>query len=128
MLDSGKLAKVGVDPAGVGLIVDALARIGITQDNDLLVGVRQGVALMGAIKAVERKLSDGSLKHNGHAMMAWCAGNAIAEYTGTGMRIARHASGAGKIDPLMACFCAVAEMSLNPVPKHGPSAYENAHC
>jgi phage terminase large subunit-like protein len=115
-LDSGKLAKVGADPAGLGSIVDELAKIGVTQENELLVGVRQGVALMGAIKTVERKLADGSFKHGGRRMMAWCAGNAIVQATGTGMRIARDASGYGKVDPLMAGFDAVAEMSLNPQP------------
>lgn len=123
-LDSGKLAKVGADPAGLGSIVDELAKIGVTQECELLVGVRQGVALMGSIKTVERKLVDGSFKHGGRRMMAWCAGNAIVQATGTGMRIARDASGYGKVDPLMAGFDAVAEMSLNPMPKHGPSVYE----
>jgi phage terminase large subunit-like protein len=51
--------------------------------------VRQGVALMGAIKTVERKLADGSFKHGGRRMMAWCAGNAIVQATGTGMRLSR---------------------------------------
>lgn len=123
-LDSGKLAKVGADPAGLGSIVDELAKIGVTQESELLVGVRQGVALMGAIKTVERKLADGSFKHGGRRMMAWCAGNAIVQATGTGMRIARDASGYGKVDPLMAGFDAVAEMALNPTPHGGPSIYE----
>jgi phage terminase large subunit-like protein len=35
-LDSGKLAKVGADPAGLGSIVDELAKIGVTQENELL--------------------------------------------------------------------------------------------
>jgi phage terminase large subunit-like protein len=61
--DSKKLAKVGCDPAGLGTIVDALDDIGVTVENELLGGVRQGVALMGAIKTVERKLADGSFKH-----------------------------------------------------------------
>lgn len=116
-LDSGKLAKVGADPAGLGSIVDALSGIGVTQEAELLMGVRQGVALMGAIKTVERKLADGTLRHNGHRMMSWCAGNAITESTGTGMRIARDASGYGKIDPLVAMFDAVAEMAMNPEAK-----------
>ena len=127
-LDSKKLASVGVDPAGLGTLVEELAKIGVTtKDNDgsgMLVGVRQGVALMGAIKTMERKLIDGSFKHGGGRMMSWCAGNAITQATGTGLRIARDASGYGKIDPLVAGFIAVAEMMLNPKPDGGPSIYE----
>lgn len=131
-LDCGKLAKVGADPAGIGSIIDELAKIGVTHEvggEGYLVGVRQGVALMGAIKTVERKLADGSFKHGGRRMMAWCAGNAIVEATGTGMRIARDASGYGKVDPLMAGFDAVAEMSLNPESPVGnfPDDYEVPH-
>ena len=99
-----KLAGVGVDAIGIGGIVDALARIGVTQENKLLAGMRQGISLMGAIKTVERKLVDGSFKHGGQALMTWCAGNARIVPTPTGMRIARDDSGFGKIDPLMALF------------------------
>jgi phage terminase large subunit-like protein len=115
-----KLAGVGVDAIGIGGIVDALARIGVTQENNLLAGVRQGISLMGAIKTVERKLVDGSFKHNGSALMQWCAGNARIVPTPTGMRIARDDSGFGKIDPLMALFNAAALMALNPVPEKRP--------
>jgi phage terminase large subunit-like protein len=113
-LESGKLAQVGADPAGLGGIVDALAAIDVTQENELLGGVRQGVALMGSFKAIERKLADGSFKHGGRAMMAWCAGNAIVQATGTGQRVARDASGYGKVDPLMALFDAADLMAMNP--------------
>jgi phage terminase large subunit-like protein len=116
-LDTGKLAQVGCDPAGIGSIVDALAKIGITEENGFLGGVRQGVALMGAIKSVERKLADGSFRHGGRPMMAWCAGNAIVQQTGTGIRIARDASGYGKIDPLVAMLDAADIMGRNPEPK-----------
>lgn len=116
-VESGKLAQVGADPAGIGSIVDALAAIDVTQENELLGGVRQGVALMGAIKSVERKLADGSFRHGNRPMMAWCAGNAILQATGTGVRIARDASGYGKIDPLVAMFIAADLMSLNPEPQ-----------
>lgn len=118
--DSKKLAKVGFDPAVIGSIVDALAEIKITVDNDFLEGVRQGVALMGAIKAIERKLADGSLVHGGQPMMSWCAGNAIVEATATGMRIARDKSGYGKIDPLIAVLNAAALMAMNPPPPREP--------
>ena len=111
---SGKLAGVGVDAIGLGGIVDALANIGVTQEGKLLAGVRQGIALMGAIKTVERKLVDGSFKHPGQALMSWCAGNARVVPTPTGMRIARDDSGYGKIDPLMALFNASALLATNP--------------
>ena len=65
---SGKLAGVGVDAIGIGGIVDALARVDVTQENKLLARVRQGIALMGAIKTVERKLVDGSFRHGGQAL------------------------------------------------------------
>jgi phage terminase large subunit-like protein len=119
--DSGKLAKVGADPAGIGTIIDALAEIDITVESETLGGVRQGVALMGAIKTVERKLADGSFRHGGRPMMAWCAGNAIVQATGTGMRIARDMSGYGKIDPLIAVLDAAELMGTNPQPPHRPT-------
>jgi phage terminase large subunit-like protein len=115
-----KLAGVGVDAIGIGGIVDALAKIGVTQEDKLLVGVRQGISLMGAIKTVERKLVDGSFKHGGQALMTWCAGNARIVPTPTGMRIARDDSGYGKIDPLMAVFNAAALLALNPTPQKRP--------
>lgn len=118
---SKKLAGVGVDAVGIGGIVDALAKIGVTQEGGLLAGVRQGISLMGAIKTVERKLVDGSFKHGGQALMAWCAGNARIVPTPTGMRVARDDSGFGKIDPLMALFNAAALMALNPGPKAKPA-------
>lgn len=117
--ESGKLVHVGVDPAGLGILVDALAEIDVTTENEILVGVKQGVALMGAIKAIERKLSDGTFIHADQALMAWCAGNAIVVPTPTGMRIARDDSGFGKIDPLMATFNCGALMSLNPASTGG---------
>lgn len=124
--NSGKLYSVGADPAGLGILVDALGEIDIKAENEegqaKLVGVKQGVALMGAIKAVERKLADGTFKHAGQRMMAWCSGNAVSVPTPTGMRIARDESGYGKIDPLMASFNCSALMSLNPEAK--VSVYE----
>ena len=69
---------------------------------------------MGAIKTVERKLADGSFRHGGSRMMAWCVGNARIVPTPTAMRIARDEAGLGKIDPLMATFDAAELMSTNP--------------
>lgn len=112
--DLGLLAQVGVDAAGIGAIVDALAGIGVTQDAETLDAVRQGIALMGAIKTVERKLADGSFRHGGQKLLVWCANNLRIVATPTAMRVGRDETGFGKIDPLMGVFNAGHLMSLNP--------------
>lgn len=112
--DSGLLAIVGADPAGIGGLVDALAEIGVTEEAKLLTGVPQGIRLMNASKTVERKLVDGTLKHCGSRLLAWCAGNAKVRQTSTAMLIERAASGYGKIDPLMAVFNSAHLMGANP--------------
>lgn len=121
VFNSGLLAQVGVDAAGLGLLIDALAEIGISEEAKNLGAVRQGFGLMDAIKSVERKLADGSFKHAGQTMMSWCAANAIVQPTPTGMRIVRDASGYGKIDPLMALMDSAALMARNP--EAGGSVY-----
>jgi phage terminase large subunit-like protein len=113
--ESGKLASVGLDPFGVGAIVDALAEVGIA-GNDRVVGITQGWKLTGAIKTAERKLADGTLKHGGCGLMAWAVGNAKVEPRGNAIAITKQASGSAKIDPLMAAFNAVALMAMNPKP------------
>jgi phage terminase large subunit-like protein len=112
--DAGLLAQVGVDAAGIGAIVDALAGIGVTQDAETLDAVRQGIALMGAIKTIERKLADGSFRHGNQGLLNWCVGNLIIVPTPTAMRVGRDEAGFGKVDPLMALFNAAHLMSLNP--------------
>jgi phage terminase large subunit-like protein len=110
----GLLAQVGVDAAGIGAIVDALAGIGVTQDAETLDAVRQGIALMGAIKTIERKLADRSFRHGAQELMSWTVGNLRVVPTPTAMRIGRDESGFGKVDPAMALFNAAHLMSLNP--------------
>lgn len=112
----GLLAQVGVDAAGIGAIVDALAGIGITQEGETLDAVRQGIALMGAVKTIERKLADQSFRHGGQALLGWCVSNLKVVQTPTAMRVARDEAGFGKVDPAMALFNAAHLMSLNPVP------------
>lgn len=107
-------AGVGVDAAGIGAIVDALAAIGVTQNDKNLDSVRQGIALMGAIKTVERMLADGRFRHGNQQLLSWCAGNLIIVPTPTAMRVGRDEAGFGKVDPLMALFNAAHLMSLNP--------------
>ncbi|HCT3874784.1 MULTISPECIES: terminase large subunit [unclassified Klebsiella] len=108
------LDKIGIDPSGVGQILDALIEAGIPADA--VVGVSQGWRLGGAIKTTERKLAEGILIHGGQPMMAWCVGNARVEPKGNAILITKQASGKGKIDPLMALFNAVSLMALNPEP------------
>ena len=115
VLASGLLPEksaIGMDPVGVGQIVDALSERGLGDER--VVGVSQGWKLAGAIKTAERKLADGTLVHGGQKMMAWCVGNAKVEPRGNAILITKQASGTAKIDPLMATFNAVALMSMNP--------------
>jgi phage terminase large subunit-like protein len=118
----GLLAQVGVDAAGIGVIVDALAEIGVTQDAETLDAVRQGIALMGAIKTIEIKLADYSFRHDGSELGKWCVGNLRVVPTPTAMRVARDESGFGKVDPAMALFNAAHLMTLNP--EAGRSVYD----
>lgn len=110
--DSGKLDKVGVDPAGLGAILDELEAAGVPAEK--IIGISQGWKMSGAIKTAERKLAEGALIHGGQPMMSWCVGNAKVEPKGNAVLITKQASGSAKIDPLMAMFNAVSLMSLNP--------------
>jgi phage terminase large subunit-like protein len=112
--EAGILAEVGVDPAGLGLIVDALAAIDVTEENKKLVGVGQGYRLMNAIKTSERKLENATMWHAPSALMAWCVGNVKIEPTATAIRATKQNAGDAKIDPWAAAMNAVDRMSLNP--------------
>ncbi|MCB8770168.1 terminase large subunit [Acinetobacter soli] len=112
--DSGKLNKIGLDPLGLGGLLDGLLEEGIPEDS--MFAVPQGFKLQGYILTTERKLAEGNLYHAGQQMMTWCAGNARVVMVGNGMRITKQDSGIGKIDPLIATFNAVALMSMNPEP------------
>lgn len=111
---AGKLAAVAVDPAGLGEFVTSLAAIGLTEENGGVLGVPQGYALMNAIKTAERKLVNGTLKHSGSKLMAWCVSNVKIEPTATAIRATKQNAGDAKIDPAMALFDAVLVMSRNP--------------
>lgn len=116
--ESGLLYRVGLDPALIGSILDALAGGGLQVDPDepdcKAVLVNQGWKLAGSIKNTERKLASGVLIHSGSALMTWCVSNAKVKLVGNSQVITKQVSGTAKIDPLMALFNAVALMALNP--------------
>lgn len=109
---SGLLYRVGLDPAGIGAILEAIIAREVSQEK--VVGVSQGWRLGGAIKTTERKLAEGGLIHADQPLMNWCCGNARVEPKGNSILITKQASGSAKIDPLMALFCAVSIMATNP--------------
>jgi phage terminase large subunit-like protein len=117
---AGLLDKVGVDPYGVGGVLDALMQAGI--DKDKVIGISQGWKLGGAIKTTERRLAEGELLVFASEMMRWCVGNARVEPKGNSILITKQASGSAKIDPLMAGFDAVQLMQMNP-PAHTYQAF-----
>lgn len=114
---SGLLDKIGLDPAGIGAVLDALADAGVEEDK--IVGISQGWKLTGAIKTTERKLAEGALLHCGQPLMAWACGNAKGVPSANAFLITKQASGTAKIDPLMATFNAVSLLSLNPEGRGG---------
>ncbi|MBA6096345.1 MULTISPECIES: terminase large subunit [Pseudomonas] len=115
--ETGLLDKVGLDPAGIGSVLDALADAGVEEDK--IVGISQGWKLTGAIKTTERKLAEGTLLHCGQPLMAWSCGNAKGVPSANAFLINKQASGTAKIDPLMATFNAVSLLSLNPEGRGG---------
>lgn len=110
--DTGKLDQIGVDPHGLGGILEALEEHEIPEDK--IIGISQGWKLCGAIKTCERKLAEGAMWHADQPIMSWCCGNAKIVPSGNAVMITKQASGFAKIDPLMALFNAVQLMSLNP--------------
>lgn len=119
--DSGKMDKIGLDPLGIGGLLDALLAVGIPQE--LMVGVAQGYKLAGYLQTTERKLAEANLYHAGQALMTWCAGNARIVMRGNGLMVTKQESGTAKIDPLIATFNAVALMSMNPEPRGGSAEF-----
>lgn len=106
------LDKIGLDPSGIGGILDAMLQAGIPEDR--IIGISQGWKLTGPIKTAERKLAEGVLVHAGQPLLAWCVGNAKVEPRGNAVIITKQISGSAKIDPLMAMLNAVELMSLDP--------------
>jgi phage terminase large subunit-like protein len=109
---AGLLARVGLDPFGVGAVIDALAEQEIVGDR--VVGISQGWQMSGSIKTAEVKLANGTMWHADQALMRWCVSNAKIEPRGNAVTMTKQVAGSGKIDPVIASLCAVALMSRNP--------------
>lgn len=123
--DAGLLPEaggIGLDSAGVALLVDALEARGLAAPQ--VVAVAQGWKLQTAISTLPLKLEAGKLKHGGQPIMAWAVGNAKQELRGSNYVVTKQAAGAAKIDPLMALFDAAMLMFQNPAAAGGPSVYE----
>jgi phage terminase large subunit-like protein len=111
--EAGVLDKLGLDPQGIGAILDALEMNGVPPEK--IVGITQGWKLTSPIKTAERKLAEGVMVHGGQPLMAWCVSNAKIVASANAVLITKQASGTGKIDPLMAMLNAVSLMALNPM-------------
>jgi len=118
--NSGLLDMLGVDPHGMGMIIDFLEKV---FDRDRIVGIQQGWKLSSSIKTVGLKVATQTLRHAGQPMMTWCVGNAKQEQNGNAVSITKQMAGTCKIDPLVATFCAGFLMSLNPDAR-GRSVYD----
>lgn len=112
IFNEGLLYKVGLDPAGVGAILEELEVAGLPEDYRT--GVPQGWRLGSAITTAERMLAQGTLVHCGQPLMTWCVSNARVEQRSNGKLVTKQASSEGKIDPVIALFCAVELMNHNP--------------
>jgi len=122
--EAGLLDRIGIDPSGIGEIVNESQARGI--EFERVVGISQGWRLNGAIKTLERRVAEKTITHGGQAMMTWCVGNARVEPKGNAILITKQVSGTGKIDPLMATLNAVALMAMNPEPRREELIY-NKH-
>ena len=113
--DSGLLpeqAGIGLDSAGIALLIDALEAERLEQPQ--VQAVMQGWKLQTAISSVPLKLEDRRFLHGDQAIMAWCVGNAKQTLRGSNYVVTKEVSGAAKIDLLMALFNAAMLMFQNP--------------
>jgi len=128
--ESGLLDRIGVDPIGIGDIVNEIESLDLpkinpnSKEHDRIVSIPQGWRLSGAVKTAERRVAEGTLIHGGQPLMTWCVGNARAEMRGNNIYVTKQASGTGKIDPVMAMFNATALMALSPEGRSLKSAYD----
>uniref|UniRef100_A0AAU7J8F8 Terminase large subunit n=1 Tax=Xanthomonas phage MK21 TaxID=3148942 RepID=A0AAU7J8F8_9CAUD len=105
---------IGVDPAGIGSLIDMLTSPEFGIELSRIKGISQGYRLSGAIKDTERALAAGTLVHANQPVVAWSVSNARIELKGSALYVTKQAAGAGKIDALLALFDAVSLIALNP--------------
>lgn len=105
---------IGLDSAGIALLYDALNNLGMGEP--LVQAVKQGWALQTAITTMPLKLESKRLLHGNQPLLNWAVGNAKQELVRNNYMVTKEASGAAKIDPLMAAFDAAMLMFLNPQP------------
>jgi len=103
---------IGLDAAGIDLLLDALASRGL--NPPLVVAVPQGWKLQSAVSGVPLRLEAGTLVHGGQPILTWAAGNAKQRLKGSNYVVEKELAGAGKIDPLIALFNAAMRMRENP--------------
>lgn len=103
---------IGVDPGRHQAVTRALLAAEIPSDQ--IAFVSQGWRLGGPMELAERMLAEGTLRHAGQALMAWCVSCAKVEKKGNATIVTKQASD-GKIDPLMAGLNAIELMARNPV-------------
>lgn len=110
---------IGLDSAGVALLLDALSEQKL--EHPLVLAVGQGWKLQTAISSVPLKLEDRRFLHGDQPIMAWSVGNAKQTLRGSNYIVTKEASGAGKIDLLAALFNAAMLMFLNPTARRKPT-------
>lgn len=120
IFESGLLPEtggIGIDAAGVDLLLDALDSRSLTAP--LVTSVKQGGWLAPASSGVPLRLEAGTLLHGGQDILAWAAGNAKQRLKGSIYVVEKELAGAAKIDPLIALFNAAMRMRENPVAAGG---------
>jgi phage terminase large subunit-like protein len=107
---------IGLDPQGIGILVDELAKIGLEAGppSYQVVPIGQGYRLFSAVASLERALKFKKAAHAGAPMMAWVVGNAKAVLRGNAVVIEKSVAGKAKIDPLIAGFNAIKLLEANP--------------
>ena len=109
---------IGLDPHGTAALLDELTDRGYA--DEMIYGVEQGYKLNRAIKTLERRTYQKTLRHGNQPLMTWCMGNAKAEARGNNVLITKAKAGSAKIDPLIGMFNATILMDMNPEVSKAP--------